>query len=953
MEGIGVAANIIAVVDISLKVMTLCLQYSKEVSSARVDIERLHNQVGHLATTMRATQHLVEGDKGASLSTSQGLFGSFRSCISDLEQLEKKLDPNSVRSVMRRYGIRAIKWPFKSKEVDQLLANLDRHEKTILLGLQVDQTAILVDIQEGVKQLRLQPAHDTSNLLKHHLMVPFTPDPDFVHRPTIERWMREQYNKPSQRMALVGMGGFGKSQLAIQFAHRVHAEKPGTSVFWVHGGSKAAFDESYRSLADVIALPRRHEPEVNVLALVHDWLQRDDVPPWLMVFDNADDITTFFADEGPDNQSRARLAAYLPKSTNGKIIVTSRSLDAAERLVGSVQNTLQIPTMAEEQALELLQGHLTDETDEAAAKDLVRMLDCIPLAVKQAAAYINRRSPRVTPASYLEEFSRSDKRKDSLLRSDKGDLGRQDGVSNSIVVTWQVTFEQIKRDQPRAANLLSLMSQFQAQNIPEFMLHDYKDNNTPNEKNDVDGTGVGSESDGESEKDDFEDDLDLLRGYSLVDTSTIGFCNMHPLVQFCTRSWISEFGDSERWSRLFMKLAADHFPNGVFETWTVCQTLLPHVEPLLRSKPRGETVATNWIELLTNASRYMQEIGDFNRAQTLAKVAVQATTSILGLDSPETPSCMNILSEIYSRQGRLKDAEQLQAEALQIRKTILGPDHVDTLISMDHLATIFRKQGRLEEAEKLSVEVTKSCQANLGLVHNDTLISMGNLAVIFLLQGRFEEAEKLETEVMEIRQAKLGYDHPDALTSMNNLAMAFRGQGRLYEAEKLDLEVMKTRQVKLGLDHPDTLISMSNLAGTFLEQRRSEEAEKLSLEVMKTHQIKLGLDHPDTLVSMSNLASAFWQQGRLDEAEKLGVEVMETRKVKLGVDHPKTLNSMYNLAYIWHSQGRLEDSIALMGDCLDLFQEKLGHNHPDTQLSAKTLESWQTERFVPEGASIT
>ncbi|RYC81053.1 hypothetical protein BFJ63_vAg16064 [Fusarium oxysporum f. sp. narcissi] len=137
--------------------------------------------------------------------------------------------------------------------------------------------------------------------------------------------------------------------------------------------------------------------------------------------------------------------------------------------------------------------------------------------------------------------SRSEKRRDSLLRSDKGDLGQQDGVSNSVVVMWQVTLEQIRREQPRAANLLSLVSQFQAQNIPEIMIHSY--DTTADEQNDVDGIGTGSESDGESERTGFDSDMDMLRGYSLVNISTVGLCEMHSLVQFCTRSCISEFGD--------------------------------------------------------------------------------------------------------------------------------------------------------------------------------------------------------------------------------------------------------------------------------------------------------------------------------------------------------------------------------------------------------------------------
>ncbi|KAF4445315.1 kinesin light chain 3, partial [Fusarium acutatum] len=798
MEALGVVANIIAVVDLSTKVATLCFQYSKDVSNAREDIERLRNQVEHLANTLRATQHLLEGTRGLSLSISQGLAGSFCSCMTDLERLEKKLNPNPIRTAMRHYGIRALKWPFKSKEVDQLLAGLDRHEKTILLGLQVDQTAILIDIHEGVKQLTLQPTEDASISRKPHLMVPFAPDLDFVHRFTIEKWMQDQYRQPSRRMALVGMGGFGKSQLAIQFAHHVYADEPGTSVYWVHSSSKAAFEESYRALADVLSLPRRHEPEVNVLALVRDWLQRDDVCPWLMVVDNADNIDLFFHNKGHDDALQNRLASYLPKSTKGKILFTSRSLNVAEKLVGSSRATLPIPVMREEQALELLQRRLENKTDESTAKNLVNTLDCIPLAVNQAAAYINRRSPRVTIESYLDEFYSNEKRKDSLLRSDKGDLGRQDGVSNSVVVTWQVTFEQIRRERPQAANLLSLMSQFQANNIPEMMLHSYNENSTTrNEEVNVGAIDIGSESEGESGRIDFENDIDVLRGYSLVNIPTVGLFEMHSLVQFCTRSWISEFGDPARWSRLFMKLAADHFPSGAFETWTVCQTLLPHVEPSLRSKPREETSVANWAKVLTNVSWYMLMVGEYSRAEMLADAAVQARRRILGPDHPSTLASIANLASTYRNQGRWEEAEKLDVEVMEARKVKLGPDHPDTLISIANLASTYRNQGRWEEAEKLEVEVIEARKAKLGPDHPDTLISIANLASTYRNQGRWEEAEKLEVEVMETSKEKLGPDHPSTLTSMANLASTYRNQGRWEEAEKLQVEVMETSKEKL------------------------------------------------------------------------------------------------------------------------------------------------------------
>ncbi|XEU94717.1 hypothetical protein FSHL1_000001 [Fusarium sambucinum] len=750
MEGLGAAANIITVIDLSAKVATLCFQYCKDVCSAREDIERVRNQVDHLATALGAAKHLVEGTRSPSLPTSQHL----------------SLDPSGFRTTMRRYGGRALKWPFNNKEVNQLLDKLGRHERTILLGLQVDQTAILVDINDGVKQLWLRGTEDVLTSSKPHLMVPFTPNLNFIHRPEIETWIQDQYRQPSQRMALVGMGGFGKSQLAIHFAHDVYMKETGTSVFWVHSSSKAAFDESYRTLADVLMLPRRHEPEVNVLALVRDWLQKDDVRPWLMVVDNADDINLFNHGRADANASQGPLASYLPKSTKGKILVTSRSLDVAERLVGSSRATLRIPVMGEEQASELLQRTLEDKADESTAVDLVRTLNHIPLAINQAAAYINRRSPQVTVTSYLDEICRSEKRKDSLLRSDKGDLSRQDGVSNSVVLTWQVTLEQIKRDQPRAASLLSLMSQFQAQNIPEFMLHGYDDNETrPDDEDDETNISNGSESGCESERISFENDMDVLRGYCLVTITAAGLYEMHPLVQLCTRSWISEFGDPTRWSQLFTKLAAEYFPSGDFETWEICQSLLPHIESLLKTKPREERVVVNWTEILIKVSRYMRKIGEYSRSEMLARTAVQTRTNILGPDYPNTLTSVFHLASTYSNQGRWEEAEQLEVEVMEAFRTNFGFDHPKTLVSMANFATHMGYQGRLDEAKMLVMKVMEIRKAKLGLNHPDALISISNYAAIFWAQDRFEEAEKLQVEVLEAHKAMFGLKHPDTLIS--------------------------------------------------------------------------------------------------------------------------------------------------------------------------------------------
>ncbi|KXH46325.1 kinesin light chain protein [Colletotrichum salicis] len=626
---------------------------------------------------------------------------------------------------------------------------------------------ILFEVQLGVQKLKLGKTKDLSVACKPHFVVPFPSDPDFVDRPDIWTWIQNQYAGPENRFALVGLGRFGyvpltamedlysqidsKSQMAIQSAHQVHAASPETSIFWVRGSTKATFEESYRSIADALALPRRHELGVNVLALVRDWLQRKDVSPWLMIADNVDDIEILFSKMDKQNDASMPIASYLPKSNNGKILFTSRSWDAAERLTGNGSMILRVPTMDEAQALLLLQKKLGPHIDKAVALRLIRTLNHIPLAVNQAAAYIYRQSPQVTVQSYLDEFERSEKSKGTLLRSDRGDIRRYDGVSNSIVVTWQMSFKQIKREQPRAANLLSLMSYFYTQNIPKYMLHNYNSRFVDEDKGDDDDDEYDDNNNG-----DFKDDLHVLHDYSLISmTATSGFYEMHPLVQFCTKVWISKFGHPKRWKRLFLQSASQHFPSGVFETWEQCQTLMPHVEPLLHEAPLEESDRLEWSELLTNMSWYFVMLGEYSRAEAFV------------------------------------------IEAVAIRMGSLGQEHPSTLTSMANLASTYRNQGRWKEAEE--IEAVEGGGRATGAVR------------IYWMQGRLEEAEKLEVQVMETRKTKLGADHPSTLTSMASLACIWQSQDRWVDAIKLMRDCLHLRQQCLGVDHPDTVSSLSYL----------------------------------------------------------------------------------------------------------------------------------------------
>ncbi|KAK3947628.1 P-loop containing nucleoside triphosphate hydrolase protein [Pseudoneurospora amorphoporcata] len=600
--------------------------------------------------------------------------------------------------------------------------------------------------------------------------IPFSRDPDFVNRGDILDQIDQRCSKPAARVALVGLGGIGKSQLAIEFAHRIAARHQDTWVFWVHAGTQARVDEGFRAIADAAELPGRNDSKANILQLVYGWLSNERNGKWVMVLDSADDRDVFFgADSNPE---RRPLAAYLPQSPNGCLLVTTRNKDLAFRLTGKRQNMIEIRPMAQIDALALLEKKLGSLSDTDIAVDLVRALDLVPLTISQAAAYIQRMSLRSSPEKYLDEFRKSERNRRKLLQYDGGDLRRDGGASNAILTTWQISFDHIRSKRPSAANLLSLMSFFDRQGIPGWVLNPSR---------------IAQDGDVS-----FEDDVAMLRDYCLITADeTEDKFKMHGLQ--------------------YIERMAASFPTGQFENWAICRTLFAYARVALDYQPSENTVES-WAILLYNGGWYAWSQGRYEDAQQMLDKARKVRKRRLGKDDVATLSSTSLLAAVLRDKGLWKEAEKLEVQVMETSKTKFGADHPDTLTSMNNLASTYRNQGRWDEAEKLDVQVMEIRKAKLGANHPNTLTSMANLASTFWKQGRWEEAEKLEVQVMETRKAKLGADHPDTLTSMANLAFTWNSQGRHEDALALMQACVEVRQRVLGPEHPDTLSSLATVS---------------------------------------------------------------------------------------------------------------------------------------------
>jgi tetratricopeptide (TPR) repeat protein len=602
-------------------------------------------------------------------------------------------------------------------------------------------------------------------------------------------------------------------------------------------------------MADRLDLPGRNDPKADILRLVSDWLSDDMKGKWFMVIDNVDSVETFFPSQKPQRDEThasppALLANYIPQSHNGSILITSRSKDAAARLSGGLNHTKEVFTMDQVQGLKLLHHKLQDlPTDEDAA-DLLQALDCIPLAISQAAAYINRRT-RMTVASYLNEFRRNDKKRESLLNWDASELRRDASASNSVVTTWQISFERIRQERRSAADLLSLMSFFNSQGIPESTLRRYNRRSL-----------IIADLDDEDAVDSaFNEDLDTLHAYSLVSVATeADLYEMHALVQFCTKVWLSSFGEAEQWVQCYMELMAAELPAGEHKDWAKCQQLLPHVEPLFDSQPTTDEASKAWTQVLDNAAWYLQGRGNYYMAQQVATKALVAREILFGIEDVRTLHSAGVLAVVLREQGEYQEAEALLQRALEGLKKKQGAHHPDTLASAITLAVVLTAQGKYNEAETLYRQVLEEQEREPSARHFDKLVTLGNLATVLRDQAKYEEAETLQRRALNDKEMMLGACHPSTLTSVDNLAWVLQDQGKYEEAETLCQRVLQGREKELGACHPHTLRSAHNYAYLLHTLARYNEAAELYQRASDGLTQQSGSQHPWTVECRNNFS---------------------------------------------------------------------------------------------------
>ncbi|MEH1910797.1 FxSxx-COOH system tetratricopeptide repeat protein [Nostoc sp.] len=752
--------------------------------------------------------------------------------------------------------------------------------------------------------------------------IPLSSTDKFVGR---ERELERLHQKLQQNTSVViaaveGMGGVGKTELAIQYSllHLQLHSYPG-GICWLRAREP---DIGLQIIQFTTTDLGKKPPEDLELPEQIRWCwQHWQQGKTLVVLD--------------DVNNYSYIQPYLPpQASQFKVLITTRlKLDNRGSLFLSV--------LQETDALLLLAQLIGEEKQNqelALAKELCQRLGYLPLALQLAGRYVKKR--KISLTELLRRLEEKGLGHPSLIVNENDPtwtLYIKRGVAAAFELSWSELSDY-------AQELGCLLSLFALAPIPWLLVERV----AAHKSKEVIPVGlkilqmVGlfkRQSPVKQEPEKLEDArVELESLHLLVGEETY---QLHQLIREFLRDKQNNLSTTSEQKYNFCKAlveVAKKIPDSPTQEFiSSVKDAIPHLAEVAQNLTDAVS-DENLIWVFVGLNRFYSGQGLYAITESRCQQCVSVVQTRLGEEHPYVAYSYNNLALLYESQGRYSEAEPLLKKALELSQRLLGEEHPDVAISYNNLAELYRNQGRYSEAESLLKKALELRQRLLGEEHPDVATSYNNLAGLYYSQGRYSEAEPLLKKALEIQQRLLGEEHPDVATSYNNLAELYRNQGRYSEAEPLLKKALELSQRLLGEEHPDVATSYNNLAELYRNQGRYSEAEPLLKKALEIQQRLLGEEHPDVATIYNNLALLYESQGRYSEAESLLKKALELRQRLLGEEHPDAATSYNNLAGLYYSQGRYSEAEPLLKKALEIQQRLLGEEHPSTATIRENLK---------------
>ncbi len=714
--------------------------------------------------------------------------------------------------------------------------------------------------------------------------VPFQRNPYFTGREDILTRLRntlvtERKAAVSQPQVINGLGGIGKTQIAIEYAYRYRDDYQ--CVLWVRADTNELLVSDFVNIAVLLNLPIKDEKDQRLsIAAVKHWLQTQ--THWLLILDNADNLEI--------------VQSFIPTGKNGHILLTTRVL-----VTGTKTQGVELENMNPEEGILFLLRRAkiitldasidtASEADLKKADEIYKIMDGLPLALAQAGAYIDK--TRCGLPGYLDRYRI---RRDILLKERSG---LDSDYPEPVATTWSLSFEKIEQANPASADLLRLCAFLQPDAIPEEIIS----KGSPELSQALQLVAANI----------FELDrtIEELLRYSLVRRNSNATLTIHRLVQVVLKDGMST--DIQRqWAERTVRAVNQVFPHVEFNAWQLCQRLLPQVQVCAELIEEWNFEHEVSARLLDEAGDYLRERAQYSESETLLKKAITIREKALKQDHPDVARSLHNLARLYVDQGKYIQAESLYQRALTIREQALGAEHPDVATTLNYLGLLYTHLDKYDQAEMLHKRALIIREKLLGAEHLDTAYSLSNLADIHRERNEFGKAELLFQRSLDICEKVLEPGDPVIAICLDNLASVYVRLDKLAQAEALFQRSSMIFKKALGADHPSVAYNLNDIAALYYKQGNYSQAISLlqqSLTILERFHIS---DSKLIAIRLLNLTDAYYKLGKFETAKPLLRRALAIYEKTFGPDHIRVASTLERLAIALRMTKQSKEAIKL------------------------------------------
>ncbi|MBT1090609.1 FxSxx-COOH system tetratricopeptide repeat protein [Streptomyces sp. Tu102] len=710
--------------------------------------------------------------------------------------------------------------------------------------------------------------------------------------------------------ALCGLGGVGKTQIALEYVHRFGADYD--LAWWIPAARDELVVDSLADLAHRLGLGAGDDRDQSAREVCEHLRRSAPALRWLLVFDNA---------EEPQEVSR-----YFPGGT-GHLIVTSRN-SAWLRYAEAVE----IDTFLREESIE----HLLRREGALRLADAERVaaaVDDLPMALDQAGTWLAETGTPVD--AYLAELEQQAERVLSL--------GWAANYPQPVGATWTLSIERLKERSPAAVRLLQLCAFFAAEPIPMKLL--YSDQMVR----------VLAEEDPA-----LQEKMVLGRvfreigrfGLAKVDRATESI-HVHRLVQAVLRSQLTPEQQAEARHTVHDILVAarpmGEEPVDDPQNGPLFAAIWPHVE----ASRAADCHEPEPRQLVMDRVRYLWRRGDLHAALSLADdLRMLWERRPAASRGPELQTQLLRLqfhtANVLRSLGRYAEAAELGFGTLSGQRALLGEGHPHILMTVSAIAADLGSLGRFDEAVELATEAYAGFKEIFGDDHPRTLSACNNLALCLRLLGQYQRARALDQEIYDRRRALHGSEHPHTLFTLTNLGRDLREMGEYDASIELLTSSHESYAWLFGQVHPETLRTAKSLAVSLRRAGRKDEARVLTQQTREYHRLrKTPATTPDVLDCTLNYGSDLFVTSAREDALDLTQDIVHQYRAVLGERHPATLAAVNNLAIFLGGCGEVRRAQELMESTFATSRAVLGNRHPSTLACAVNLANILAELGEP------